>query len=104
VSDVSAAPNRSRITARVKRVEASTSSPGKWYLIVDILDATAIEGGLFPRVGTEGRVFTFGDNSPVDKGALFTAEVEYVGGPQGGEFQLHRLISRHGDVIPPDGL
>lgn len=101
MNDVSAGPNRSEITAQVKRVERSPSSPGKWYLIVDILDATAIEGGLFARVGTEARVFTFGDRASLGPGDVFTGEVEYLGGPLAGEFQLHRLISRHVES-PPD--
>jgi hypothetical protein len=102
VNDVSAAPNRSEITALVKRVERSPSSLGKWYLIIDILGARAIEGGLFARVGTEARVFTFGDRPTVEPGDVFTGEVEYLGGPRGGELQLHRLTSQHGEQQRPD--
>lgn len=97
MNDISAAPNRSKITARVKSVERAPSSPGKWYLIVDILDVTPIEGGQFARVGSEARVFTFGDQAPVGPGEVLSGEVEYLGGALAGEFQLHRLISRHAE-------
>lgn len=90
---VSAAPNRARIEGRVERIEPSSSSVGKWYLMVAVSAARAIEGGLFARVGEEARVFTFGDGSPVEVGSTIVAEVEYAGGPTGGEFRLIRLLA-----------
>ena len=90
---VSSAPNRARIEGRVERVGPSSSSVGKWYLTVAVSAASAIEGGLFARVGEEARVFTFGDDSPVPAGATISAEVEYLGGPTGGEFRLVRLLA-----------
>lgn len=104
MNGVSAAPNRSRITGRVARVEPSATSAGKWYLIVGIQDAEAIEGGLFAHSGDEARVFTFGDSPPVDVDQVISAEVEYLGGPTGGEFQLIRLLDAPGGDaigIPP---
>ena len=92
MNGVSAAPNRSRITGRVARVEASATSAGKWYLIVEIQDAEAIDGGLFARPGNEARVFAFGDQPPVVAGQMISAEVEYLGGPTVGEFRLIRLL------------
>ena len=89
---VSAAPNRSRITGFVSSVEPSTTSQGKWYLTVDVQDAEAIEGGLFARPGTPARVFAFGATPPVAADQTISAEVTYLGGPTGGEFQLLRLI------------
>jgi len=90
---VSAAPNRATIEGRVERVEPSSSSVGKWYLTVAVSVARAIEGGLFARVGEEARIFTFGDVAPVQAGSTISAEVEYLGGPTGGEFRLLRLLS-----------
>ncbi len=92
MSGVSAAPNRSTITGRIERVEPSATSAGKWYLVVAILEAAAIEGGLFARPGDVVRVFAFGDVPPLDAGQSIRAEVEYVGGPTGGEFRLIQLL------------
>jgi hypothetical protein len=89
---VSAAPNRSRITGFVSSVDPSTTSQGKWYLTVDVQDAEAIEGGLFARPGTPARVFAFGATPPVAADQTISAEVTYLGGPTGGEFQLLRLV------------
>jgi hypothetical protein len=99
MSGVSAAPNRARITGVVDRVEPSSTSDGKWYLTVDVHEAEAIEGGLFARPGGQARVFAFGAAPPVDAGRLISAEVEYLGGPTGGEFQLLRLLDEPGDEI-----
>ena len=90
---VSTAPNRATIEGRVERVEPSSSSVGKWYITVAVSAASAIEGGLFARVGEEARVFTFGDAPPVQAGSTVRAEVEYLGGPTGGEFRLVRLVA-----------
>jgi hypothetical protein len=92
MSGISAAPNRSTITGHVIGVEPSATSMGKWYLIVQIRDAVAIAGGLFARPGLDARVFTFGDAPQVAVGDVISAEVEYLGGPTGGEFQLLRLL------------
>ncbi len=103
MNGVSAAPNRSRITGLVSRVEPSTTSEGKWYLTVEIRDAEAIEGGLFARPGTPARVFTFGAAPPVDADQEISAEVAYLGGPTGGEFQLIRLLGGQGDEAETAG-
>lgn len=91
--NVMAAPNRSSITARTGRVEAVEGEP-KWYLTVDVLDAEAIEGGLFVRAGETARVFVVGERPHLRSGDVFRAEVEYIGGPKGGQLQLLQL----GDV------
>ena len=62
-------------------------------MTVAVSAASAIEGGLFARVGEEARVFTFGDAPPVQAGSTVRAEVEYLGGPTGGEFRLVRLVA-----------
>ncbi len=95
--NVMAAPNRCVITARVDRVEVVEGQP-KWYLPVEVLSAEAIEGGLFVHAGDLARVFAVGDEPPLRSGDVFRAEVEYVGGPGGGELQLLRLD----EVLPPE--
>jgi hypothetical protein len=102
MSGVSAAPNRATVTGRVARVEPSATSANKWYLTVEVATATAIEGGLFAHPGDDARVFTFGDAPPVETGASISAEVEYLGGPTGGEFQLIRLLDGQAEGREPD--
>jgi hypothetical protein len=43
-------------------------------------------------------VFCVGERAPLDVGDRFTAEVEFIGGPGGGELQLHRLLDQPGDT------
>lgn len=88
---VMAAPNRSRMTARVSGIEAVEGQP-KWYLSVEVLEAEAIEGGLFVRAGEHARVFVVGEQPDLHAGDVFRAEVEYLGGPGGGELQLLRRV------------
>ncbi len=100
---VSAAPNRSRITGLVSSVEPSTTSQGKWYLTVDVEEVEAIEGGSFLRPGTPARVFAFGATPPVAADQTISAEVTYLGGPTGGEFQLLRLLADPGNDADEPG-
>lgn len=104
MSGVSAAPNRARIAGRVAHVEPSATSEAKWYLTVEVASASAIEGGLFAHPGGEARVFTFGGAPPVESGASISAEVEYFGGPMGGEFQLIRLLDAQDERPEPDAV
>ena len=85
-----AAPNRSRITARVEGTESVPDAP-KWYLTVNVVASSPIEGGLFVHPGDTARVFVVGDEPDLHPDDVFTAEVEYLGGPGGGELQLLRL-------------
>ena len=95
--NVLAAPNRSSITARIRTIEA-VAGQSKWYLNVDVIDAVAIEGGLFVRTGDSARVFTVGAEPPLGTGDVFRAEVEYIGGSGRGDLQLLRL-----DEVQPRG-
>ena len=63
----------------------------KWYFTVEVTDVTPIEGGLFVRPDDTARLFAVGDDPGLRPGDVFTAEVEYLGGPFGGELQLLRL-------------
>lgn len=93
-----AAPNRSRITARVEDTE-SVAGGAKWYLTVNVVEASPIEGGLFVHPGDRARVFIVGEEPPLAPDDLFTAEVEYLGGPGGGELQLLRLEDPAGPEV-----
>ncbi len=97
MTPVMAAPNRARITARVDGADSVPGQP-KWYWTTTVLEATSITGGLFVHPGDVARVFCVGERAPLDVGDRFTAEVEFIGGPGGGELQLHRLVDDHGDT------
>ena len=88
--NVMAAPNRSVIRARTELVEVVEGQP-KWYLTVAVLEAEAVDGGLFVRAGETARVFAVGSRPPINSGDEFRAHVEYIGGPEGGELQLLAL-------------
>ena len=89
-----AAPNRSRITARVEAPIEAVSGAPKWYLTVNVVDVAPIEGGVFVHPGETARVFVVGDEPDLRPDDVFTAEVEYLGGPAGGELQLLWLEDR----------
>ena len=51
---------------------------------------------MFVHPGDTARVFVVGDEPDLRPDDVFTAEVEYLGGPAGGELQLLRLEDRSG--------
>jgi len=90
------APNRALVTARVKSVRPAENAPGKWQLELEFEATESLEGGHFARVGERADAFTFvGDSvaerlkSVAENEGSVKAEVEYLGGPQGGVFQLY---------------
>lgn len=89
---VMAAPNRSVIKARVERVER-VDDHGRRFLAVKVISAQSLEGGLFVRAGDTARVIAAADDPQLGAAHVFSAEVEYVGGPQGGNLQLLCLHS-----------
>jgi hypothetical protein len=100
--NVMAAPNRSVITARIGAIDAVEGQP-KWYLAVEVLESKAIEGGLFVHAGEAARVFSVGEQPGLRVGDVFRAEVEYVGGPSGGELQLLRFDEQPPSPDDPPG-
>lgn len=85
---VMAAPNRSRIKAKVLRVEQSAKYPDKWHLKLEILESKDVSGPNFARVGQKAEGFTFGSAWEAPPPAIIEADAEYIGGAQGGQFQL----------------
>ncbi len=100
--NVMAAPNRSRITARTTAVETVLGQP-KWYFSVDVLEAEPVEGGLFVHAGETARAFAVGEQPDLREGDVFSAEVEYLGGPDGGELQLLRVDDVRHERDDPSG-
>ena len=88
---VPAAPNLARITATYLQVARSTDSPRKWLLRLLVDSVNVVHGGEFVRPGDEVDAFTFDPVEEPTAGASLRAEAEFVGGPRGGTFHLHRV-------------
>ena len=93
---VMAAPNRALVTARVRSCEPAENIPGKWLLEVEFEASENRQGANFARVGESADAFTFVEGPIVDQlrsaagsGGRIRAEAEYLGGPEGGSFQLY---------------
>ncbi|MGB7924388.1 MAG: hypothetical protein WCF57_14180 [Pyrinomonadaceae bacterium] len=91
VPGVMAAPNRSRIKAKVLNVEQSAKYPDKWHLELEILEASGMGGPNFARVGQKAEGFSFGPSWDAPPPAIIEADAEYIGGAQGGQFQLSNV-------------
>jgi hypothetical protein len=96
---VSAAPNRSLIEARILALNRSRDFPDKWILKMNVLKSTALSGSwvIGERENIEGFVFeSTPDFNPqtMAVGSEITAEVEFLGDPRGGVFQIHRIKTR----------
>ena len=84
-----AAPNRSRITARVEELAEPEAGAPKWYLTVDIVDAVPIEGGLFVQPGDTARVFVLSARNPTSGPTTCSPPRSSTSGVRsGGELQL----------------
>jgi hypothetical protein len=92
VQGVMAAPNRAKIKARVLRVEQSPQYSDKWHLELEILASQNVSGPNFARIGEKVQGFAFGPAWEAPPPAIIEAEVEYIGGPQGGQFQLTNVL------------
>lgn len=86
-----AAPNRSRIKARVLGVEQSQTFPDKWHLRLEILESSDVSGPNFARAGQQVEGFTFGDSWDVPPQAVIEADVEYIGDGRSGQFKLGNM-------------
>lgn len=91
ISGVIAAPNSSRIKARILRVAQSEQYADKWRLEFEILEAQNVSGPNFARVGEKVNGFTFSPKWNLPVPVIVEAEAEYIGGPQKGLFQLTSL-------------
>lgn len=86
-----AAPNHSRIKARVIGVEQSATFPDKWQLRLEVLESNDVSGPNFARVGQQVEGFTFGASLDLPPEAVIEADVEYIGDARGGQFQLSNM-------------
>lgn len=91
VHGVMAAPNRSRIKARVFRAEQSKEFPDKWLLELEIVESAALSGPNFARPGQKAAGFTFAAAWEAPLPALIEAEAEYIGDARRGTFQLSEV-------------
>ena len=88
VQGVMAAPNRSRIKAKVLSVEQSAKYPDKWHLEFEVLESSDVSGPNFARVGQKAEGFSFSPAWDAPPQTIIEADAEYIGGAQGGQFQL----------------
>lgn len=67
--------------------------PDKQELVFEVLPVQPIEGPDFAtqRIGQSVNGFTFDTPTTLAKGALVTAEAEYVGGARQGSYQIFNL-------------
>jgi hypothetical protein len=89
--NVPAAPNSSKIKAKVIRSERSATFQDKWYLELEILESQSLEGPNFARVGERAKGFMFGRKENVPRTGIITAQAEFLGDESGGMFQLSQV-------------
>ena len=99
---VSAAPNRSRLTARVISVEPSPRFADTWLLRIRVQEVRALSGGTFAAPGQDHDAVAFGPGPVAGAGDVIQADAEYVGGPAGGVFRLH-AVARAAPHEPTQG-
>ena len=85
---VPAAPNQSRIKAKVLSVAQSPSFADKWQFDLEILEAEARQGGAFVQAGQRIQGFTIAQTCAVAAGDTITATAEFLGDPRGGQLRL----------------
>lgn len=90
-----AAPNSSRIKAKILRVERSGQYADKWQFEFEILESQNAGGPNFAHVGAKAKGFTFRPAWDLPLPAIVEAEAEYIGGAQEGLFQLTNLRLHH---------
>lgn len=91
ISAMLAAPNSSRIKARILSVNQSAQFPDKWEIELEILDSQSLSGPNFAHVGKQVKGFTIRDAWDLATPVVIEADAEYIGGAQKGVFQLTNL-------------
>lgn len=91
-----AAPNESRILARVRTVERSAQWPDKWEMELEVVSSERVDGPNFARAGQRVHAFTFGPEAPAQPSDTIRARAEYIGGPRGGQFKLADVVVQSG--------
>lgn len=88
---IMAAPNRSRITAKVLSVDRSPDWSDKWLLEIEIISSEPVEGPNFSTRGQRGFAFAIGDHSAIRPLCTIQADAEYIGDAHGGQWHLENL-------------
>jgi hypothetical protein len=97
---VMAAPNRCLIRARVAAVEPAEGT-SRGALLLEVLEATALDGGLFVRAGDVVRAVLPDPGARLAERDELRAEAEYRGGPTGGVLRIRRLLSSPSEPQAP---
>ena len=85
---VPAAPNQSRIRAKVLSVAQSPNFADKWQFSLEILEVQARQGGAFVQAGQQIQGFTIAQTCAVAAGDTISATAEFLGDPRGGQLRL----------------
>jgi hypothetical protein len=85
---VMAAPNRSRLRGRLLKVERSPNFADKWLLEFEILGSESISGPNFAREGQIVKGFAILPEWTYPTVGVLDAQVEYIGGSEGGQYHL----------------
>lgn len=85
---IMAAPNQCEIKAKLLILKQSPNFSDKWLADIEILESKEVRGPNFARVGKQFKAFTFESTSNLAPGCTISAQAEYLGDAQGGQFQL----------------
>lgn len=93
---VMAAPNASKITAKVLELVQSAHFSDKWCFKLEIITSQSLQGPDFIRVGQRLKGFTVEPIQDIKAGCIISAEAEFLGDAKTGQLQLKQLF-----VVPP---
>ncbi|BFM05212.1 hypothetical protein [Halioxenophilus aromaticivorans] len=88
-----AAPNLSRIKARIESAHPAKAFADKWELSLVITQTVSLDGPDFVSryLGSVVDGFTFNPTVQLDTGTVIDAEASYIGGPHSGLFHLSSI-------------
>lgn len=89
---IPAAPNETTIRFKVLEKAPDQNAPDKTLLEIEVLPAALHQDQGFIKPGAVMPAFTF-DQQPLETGAIFQAQAEYIGGPMGGYVHLKNLAA-----------
>lgn len=95
-TSIPAAPNQSRIQARLISKTRSSDFSDKWLFDIEILQIEALQGGRFAQSGDQVKAFSIAEECTVASGDTITALAEFLGDGRGGQFRLTDVVSAGG--------
>ncbi|MGR9044556.1 MAG: hypothetical protein ACU83N_04615 [Gammaproteobacteria bacterium] len=89
MNGVIAAPNSTRVQARV--VEIKAHEDGKFDCVISIEKFEPLYGPCFLTLGEKITAFTYQSLQDIAPGQALELEVEYIGGPHKGTYQIKHI-------------